>query len=258
MIIELSLLAITMLMISGILISTIVMAVGIGGGILWTPVLILGYGLTPTTAVTLSMMIQVIGMASGTVAYVREKQVILSLAGIIFLTALPGVILGSMFSFNVAENQLQLALGIMSMTLAILFVTSQYNQPTSTSTNYNRRQLMGILPIPAFFGFVMGVLSTGIGEWIIPLLNSRLKIDMRRAIGTLVPVMFLLVVVASSLRGIMQADILWSYVIFGGLGTLIGGQIGPQINKRFSDRLLKETFIYLMTLVGIHLIFQAL
>ena len=256
--IDLSLTAITLLVLCGVFISTVVMAIGIGGGILWTPVLILGYGLSPGEAVTLSLMIQVIGMASGTVAYVREKQVMPALAAKIFLAALPGVLIGSLFSISIAENILQMGLGIMSMTLAIFFVASQYNQQPLIQTGKPANKLAVILLVPGFFGFLMGALSTGIGEWLIPLLKSRLKIDMRRAIGTLVPVTFALVVVAASVRGFMDADIHWLYVLFGGIGTFIGAQIGPLVNKRFSDQILKEAFIYLMTLVGIHLIFQAL
>ncbi len=180
------------------------------------------------------------------------------LAGIIFITTLPGVILGSFFSLNTSEYFIQLFLGIMAITLAILFVACQYNQSTLTSEDYNPKRLFIILPIPAFLGVIMGVLSTGISEWLIPLLTSRLKINMRQAIGTLVPVTFMLVLVASIIRGSLQPSILWEYVIFGGIGTLIGAQIGPQINKHFNDQILKEAFIYLMTLMGIHLIFQAL
>ena len=40
-------------------------------------------------------------------------------------------------------------------------------------------------------------------------------------------------------------------------GVMIGGQIGPRITKKINERLLKEVFIFLLTLVGIHLIYNA-
>jgi uncharacterized membrane protein YfcA len=169
------------------------------------------------------------------------------------------VVLGSLFSFKMPQHYVQLALGIMAMTLALLFVATQEESGANRrAQDYDPKRLRGILPVPAFFGGVMGFLSTGIGEWLIPLLKSRLGIDMRHAIGSIIPVMFLLALTASSLRGIFSsAPIPWEFVLWGALGTIIGGQIGPQINKRVTEQLLKEAFIYLMTLVGIHLIFQA-
>ena len=53
------------LALAGLFISTAAMTIGIGGGILWTPLLILAYGLTPQEAIATSLLIQVIGMGSG-------------------------------------------------------------------------------------------------------------------------------------------------------------------------------------------------
>ena len=49
----------------------------------------------------------------------------------------------------------------------------------------------------------------------------------------------------------------WDYVLYGATGTLVGAQLGPYLNQYIGERVLKESFIYLMTLIGIHLIFQA-
>ena len=40
-------------------------------------------------------------------------------------------------------------------------------------------------------------------------------------------------------------------------GVLIGGQIGPRIAGVINDRILKEVFIFLLTLIGIHLIYNS-
>ena len=104
----------------------------------------------------------------------------------------------------------------------------------------------------------MGFLSLGIGEWLIPALRNKLKFSMSRAIATVIPMMFLLALTATGIHWILADHILFKYFIWGAIGTLIGGQIGPYIARHISDRVLKETFIYLMTLLGIHLIFQAI
>lgn len=246
---------------AGIVISTIAMAVGIGGGILWTPLFILAYNISPQEAVATSIVIQVFGMGSGALAYWRSKLSNPSLIIVLYLAALPGIIVGSIIAVKLSQWLVQIALGTMALTLSLLFVasddgisdTSEF-QPVIAITP----QVWRILPIPGFFGLVMGVLSVGIGEWLIPALKTHLHLSMRQAIGTVVPTMFLLASSAALIHWSLSQEVRWELTTLASVGTIIGGQIGPYISRYINDRLLKEIFIYLMTLVGIHLIFQAI
>lgn len=246
------------LILAGILISTAVMSVGIGGGILWTPLLILVYGMSPQQAIATALFIQVVGMGSGTIAYLRAGLVEKKLSVIFFLVALPGVIIGSFITVSLSQETVQLSLGVMAMMLAMLFVSSSEEYEKAGAYVFNRKKVIHIVPIPAFFGFIMGFLSLGINEWLVPVLRSQLKLEMTRAIGTIVPVMFALAIVASSVHYTLVEDINLSYFIWGAVGTVIGAQIGVHISQRINERVLKQSFIYLMTLIGIHLIFQAI
>ena len=248
------------LVIAGLLFSTAAMTIGIGGGILWTPLLILVYGLSPQEAVATSLLIQVIGMGSGTFAFLRTNLIDKKLALIFFIAALPGVIIGSFVTVNLPQQPVQMALGIMAMILALLFVASQ-DQSDEERNNYkfDQTKVNRLLPIPGFFGFIMGFLSLGIGEWLIPAMRSQLKLSMRRCVATIIPMMFLLAIVAAGLHwSLMEESLQVNYLLWGGLGTLIGGQLGPRVARYIDDKILKETFIFLMTLIGIHLIFQSI
>lgn len=246
------------LVLSGIAIAAVVMTIGIGGGILWTPLLILGYGLSPLEAVSTSLLIQVVGMGSGTFAFLRAKLVEVKLTLVFFLVAAPGVIIGSYVTFNLPEQAVQLALGIMAMVLAVLFVSSNEEYEKTGKYVYDQKKVNHLLPIPGFFGFIMGFLSLGISEWLIPLLRSRLKLEMRRAVGTVIPMMFMLALLASATHYSLSNSINLNHFIWGSMGTLIGAQIGVHLAKNVNERLLKQSFIYLMTLIGVHLIFQAI
>lgn len=246
------------LVIAGVAISSIAMAIGIGGGILWTPLLILAYGLAPQEAITSSLIIQVVGLASGTYAYTRNGFVKFRISSVLFIAALPGIITGSFITIQLSQNIVQMSLGIMSMVLAVLFVSSSSETVKSVSNEIDIKQLGKIVPIPAFFGFIMGFLSLGIGEWLIPALRARLKMAMPEAIGTSIAMMFMLAIVASCLHIALEGSINYRIIIPGAIGTIIGAQIGAAISRKINDRLLKQSFIYLMTLIGIHLIFQAI
>ena len=248
------------LVLAGLFIATAAMTIGIGGGILWTPLLILAYGLPPQEAIATSLLIQVIGMGSGSFAFLRTGLIEKKLALIFFLTALPGVIIGSIVTVSLPQQPVQMALGIMAMLLALLFVASQ-DQFDEEQDDYlfDREKIKRLLPIPGFFGFIMGFLSLGIGEWLIPAMRNRLHLNMKRCVATIIPMMFLLAIVASGLHwSLMEESVQMHYFLWGSLGTLVGGQVGPRVAHYIDDKILKETFIFLMTLIGIHLIFQSI
>lgn len=242
----------------GIVISSVAMAIGIGGGILWTPLLILVYKLSPAEAITTSILIQVVGLGSGSFAYKRSQLVKTKLAASLFLIALPGVIIGSLITINLPRDIVQMSLGIMTMVLAILFVASDQDHEIETSTTISKKKILRIAPIPGFFGFIMGFLSLGISEWLVPALRNKLNMDMPSAIATSITMMFMLALVSASVHFFMSTYIHYNIIVFGIIGALVGGQLGPRISQKINDRLLKQSFIYLMTLIGIHLIFQAI
>ncbi|MDH5355176.1 MAG: sulfite exporter TauE/SafE family protein [Gammaproteobacteria bacterium] len=246
------------LILFGTIIASAAMAIGIGGGILWTPLLILVYKLSPAEAISTSLFIQVAGLGSGTLAYSRAGLVKKKLSVIFFLIALPGIIIGSFITINLPQQAVQMALGIMAMTLAILFVASNQDSDQNTKSSYNASEIRNVAPIPFTFGFIMGFLSLGISEWLIPALRTKLKMEMPQAIGTSIAMMFMLALVASAVHFYLNETVHVKIIVLGAIGTLIGGQIGPRISQRINDKLLQQSFIYLMTLIGIHLIFQAI
>jgi len=243
---------------AGVGIASIAMTIGIGGGILWMPLLILAYGLSPQEAVSISLMIQVAGMGSGALAYLKVTQVEKRLIGMLFLAALPGIVFGSLLTVNLPENQVNLALGAMSLTLALVFISGREELAGRGPYRFDKKKIIEILPIPAFFGLLMGFLSVGIGEWLIPSLKNKLNMEMTRAVATVIHLMLLLSIVGAVSHGIFSKNLHWNYFFWGGLGAICGGQIAPRFAVKISDRLLKEMFVYLMTLIGIHLIFHAI
>ena len=40
-------------------------------------------------------------------------------------------------------------------------------------------------------------------------------------------------------------------------GVIIGGQIGPRLTEKINDRMLKDVFVFLLTLIGIHMIYNS-
>lgn len=242
---------------TGILIATVVSTVGIGGGILWMPFLLFSIKLRPDTAVVTSLLIQTAGMGSGTLAFFRQRQIDIKLMLFLLSVAVPGVALGALLNRSIEPEYIKLILGLVTLATAMVFVSS--NQ------SYGRAGLLKAkLKAARRHGWTIGamaiasgMLSISIGELLVPLMRSKLALRMNVAIATSIATIFgvclLGAAVHLSLGGWPDLPSLFWAVP----GVIIGGQIGPRISERINDRILKEIFVFLLTLIGIHLIYNS-
>lgn len=241
----------------GVAFATLVSSVGVSGGILWMPFLLMAADLEPGQAVFTSLAIQAAGTFSGFTAYARKGEVDIRLALGLLALALPGVALGSFAATLFTPAHMKLILGLMVMAIALWFV--------SGTDSYNREAGPGLaggaalkrLWIAAPMAVGTGLLSTGMGEWLIPAMRRRLGMKMSRAIATCVAVAFGSCLCGMAAHALFRGSLNASYALWAIPGVLIGGQIGPRITSRIDDALLKEVFIFVLTLVAIHLVYNS-
>jgi len=242
---------------AGVIIAALASTVGIGGGILWMPFFILIIKLSPETAVVTSLLVQTAGMGSGSAAFIRKGTADLSLAALLLLLALPGLGLGAFLTRLLSAANLELALGIMTLTTAFLFVSA--NQKYSEG-GQDRVPLKGLRRhgwIVSVMALASGMLSVSVGEWMVPLMRSRIKLRMRVAVATSIVTVFGTCIAGSLFHLILGASADLSILIWAVPGVIVGGQIGPRFTERINERRLKEVFIFLLTLIGIHLIYNS-
>jgi uncharacterized membrane protein YfcA len=241
----------------GVLIATIVSTVGIGGGILWMPFLMIILKLRPDTAVFTSLLIQTAGMGSGAAAYWRKRRVDHRLTAVLLTVTLPGIAVGALLTRMLSAVYLEFILGSITLLTAMFFVNANQRYGDSgrdrAELRLVRRYGWGI----GAMAVASGMLSISIGEWLVPLMRSKLSLRMNIAIGTSVATIFGTCVIGGTAHYLMggQADL--GSLVWAVPGVIIGGQIGPRIAGRINDRVLKEVFIFLLTLIGIHLIYNS-
>jgi uncharacterized membrane protein YfcA len=63
----------------GIVIATIAMASGVGGATFFSPLFILGLGLSPELAIGAGLIVEVFGFGSGVYAYVKRQLIVFAL-----------------------------------------------------------------------------------------------------------------------------------------------------------------------------------
>lgn len=242
---------------AGVIIAALASTVGIGGGILWMPFFILFLKLPPETAVVTSLLVQTVGMGSGSAAFIRKGTADLPLAVLLLMLALPGLGFGAFLTRRLSAANLELALGIMTLTTAFLFVSA--NQKYS-ERGEDRVPLKGLRRhgwIVSALAMVSGMLSVSVGEWMVPLMRNRLKLRMRAAVATSIVTIFGTCVAGSLFHLMLGASADVAILIWAAPGVIVGGQIGPQFTERINERMLKEVFIFLLTLIGIHLIYNS-
>lgn len=242
---------------TGIGIATVASAVGIGGGILWMPFLIIMLRLQPETAVLTSLIIQSVGMGSGAAAYRRQNRIDFRLAGLLLLITAPGIAVGAYVTSIVSPGHLELTLGLLTLTTAFLFVSSNQQYHDVGHDRAQGRQVKPYLSFIAFLSVISGMLSISIGEWLIPIMRSKMALRMSAAVATSIATIFGTCLLGTASHVFLGNQPHWQIVSWAVPGVLIGGQIGPRLAERINERKLKDIFIFLLTLIGIHLIYNA-
>ncbi len=242
---------------AGIIIATVVSTVGIGGGILWMPFLLIGMKLRPDTAVITSLLIQTAGMGSGAVAFGWRRQIDFRLMLLLLAMTVPGIAVGAFLTRQLAAIHLELILGMITLTTALIFVSA--NQRYGDAGK--QRAELGVARrygwAVSTMSVASGMLSVSIGEWLVPFMRSKLSLRMGAAVATSVATIFGTCVLGALFHLFMGGRADGASLAWAIPGVIIGGQIGPRIAERINDRVLKEVFIFLLTLIGIHLIYNS-
>lgn len=241
----------------GLGIAAVSSAVGIGGGILWMPFLLIMLRMSPDAAVLTSLLIQSAGMGSGAAAYGRRHRVDYRLACLLLLITAPGIAAGAYVTRITHSTQLELMLGILTLTTAFLFVSSNQQYHDVGQTRARREGTTPYLGFISLLSTVSGMLSVSIGEWLIPIMRSKMALRMNVAVATSVTTIFGTCLVGVAIHALMGHRPQWSVILWAVPGVLIGGQIGPRLADRINARKLKDLFIFVLTLIGIHLIYNA-
>ncbi len=240
---------------AGILIAMMVTMTGIGGGLLWSPFLMLVYRFSPEKAITTALFIQMIGMLGGSYQYLKSKRVDLKLAMLYSALALPMVILGSFIGETIGEKVLTISLGIVAIGVAILFISGDdwYGGEVKERSDMKTAIKYGFVPLTS--SLLSGVLSVGVGDFIVPVMVKKLKLSMEIAIGTALTIMFVVVTFGAFSHIFFGGSASWEVILWATGGVLAGGVIGSNISKKVNDAFLRELFIFILLFIGIHMVY---
>ncbi|MHA2379286.1 MAG: sulfite exporter TauE/SafE family protein [Candidatus Thorarchaeota archaeon] len=236
-------------------VGTLSSMIGIGGGIINTPLLIIVFGLTTDLAPASSLVAAMFVAISSSLAYYRQTpQPTVYIAGMFLAIAtIPGSWVGGWLRvtiFNVyGDETLRWVFAILLFPIAMRMLFAKRmgkgdwaSELSAYDFSRTSRSTLASALVGAFGGgIVANLLGLGGGVIIVPVLSILLGLPMHAAVATS---MFTMIFTAGSgtIQNILSGSIDVYYSLALGLGMLIGAQFGPRLAYRVNAVQLKQIF----------------
>jgi uncharacterized membrane protein YfcA len=221
---------------------------GVGGGIVMTPGLTALAGIAPIVAVATPLPVILPTAAVGAYTYHRAGEVDLRAAGWISLTGSAASAVGALLTEVVnARLLLVVTAGLLA------WQSAQILRGRSRATTIEER------PIPAWTlalvgvaaGLLAGLLGIGGGLVIVPALAGMLGVPLKRALGTSLVAVVVLVIPGTIVHAAL-GNIDWTVALFLVIGSVPGARLGATValgTKERTLRLLVGSFLALVAVV---------
>lgn len=226
---------------------------GGGAGLLQLPAIIF-LGLTFSTALATHKVASVALGVGATIRHLKEGSLDKRFALFILLTGLPGVTLGAMLIIDVPDRVAELALGILTIGLAVYsFMQKELGQVAKAIHRDTSGYFLGGIAL-FFIGVLNGSLTSGTGLFVTLWLVKWFGLDYKRAVAYTLILVGLFWNGAGALTLGALGTIQWDWLPALVLGSLIGGYVGAHISIQKSNHLIKKVFEVITLLAGLTLI----
>lgn len=242
----------------GLVIATVALFFGLGGGVLWMPVLLTVVKLRPDEALLCTIVIQTFGQLSATASNSRAGLVSWPVVRLLASVGLPGVLVGVLVSFLINPLYIKLFLGLVIFFIAYAFMLGEdFFVEGSEQADMDMVRRRGSL-ITAAASVLTGFLGVGVGDWLVPFLNMRCGLAMNRAVATCIALMLLLSAAAVTAQLLLGRSVLWQVTFPAVIGVLLGAQLGARLLQKVPETRFKELFVLMLVFVATHVTFNAL
>ena len=234
---------------------------GAGGGALMTPMLILFFGVKPSTAISSDLVAAVVMRPVGAAVHMTKKTVNYPLVGWMVLGSVPAALFGAyalhlMGNSKSAEHNVQLLLGSALLIGAVAMVL-RYG--LDRRSGQRRQGLIGevvVRPLPtvaigAIGGFVVGMTSVGSGSLMIVLLlflypvlgaNQLVGTDLTQAVP---------LTLAAALGALAFGHVEFAVTASIVVGSVPAVLVGSLISSRAPDRYIRPVITFVIFASGL-------
>ncbi len=265
-----------LLLMLGFAIATPMSMVGLGGGVLIVPMLILVFGLPASNAAAISLVAMVGTTFSASIGYMIQRRVDYKLSLLYDVLDIPGVVVGAYLTTITPKNILAGLCGVLVIIISLLLIRNRKTtslkkrNEQSIARGWERRKVdssnqrfeyvikrPSLALLSSFLsGFVGGLagLGGGITDTTTMIL---LGVPPHIAVASSEFAMALTNGVGVITHGILQ-NIFWEYAVPLTIGTFIGAQLGVLASKRVKGQTLIRILSALALVLGLRLAFLLL
>ena len=251
---------------SGLIVGFVIGMSGVGGGSIMTPLLVMGFGVPPATAVGTDLLYAGFTKAGGTIARGRLGSVDWRIAGILALGSVPAALLTSVILSRFSSNGVEVGTAITSMLGVMLLVTSValifrhrlLTQEGAFGLWLEKLRSRNSLPLTLGLGALLGVLvtltSVGAGAFgVVALLMLYPHLPTNHLAGTDIVHAVPLTLVAGTGHAITGSV---DYALLGNLliGSLPGIVAGSFLAHRVPEKVLRYGMGAMLFAVGVKLL----
>jgi uncharacterized protein len=260
----------------GLLAAALGSLVGLGGGIILVPLLLILSGFwekfswaTPQTIVGVSVIVMIFTALSSTLTYMKSGRVDYK-SGLIFLAGgVPGAILGSFLNRFVSGDGFSLYFGILVLIVFFMFFVKRKEKEKTNlkgiivtkeldgNTYTYSFQFLTAFFLSLFVGLLSGMFGIGGGSFMVPAMILLFGFPAHVAVATSMFMVFFLSVV-STITHISLGHVEWVYVIAFIPGAILGGILGAKINQLLKGNTVVWILRIMLILVAIRLIWDGL
>lgn len=248
-----------------ILIGIILGLMGSGGSILTLPVLVYIKGMPAQEGIEDSMFIVGIVALAGMIRYAFKKEVSYMLALIVVFPSLLSVYLtrkyfiplipDSLFSFygwSLSKNMLLMGIFALVM-IAAAWMMLRNSKTNKTSVHTGLKQKMLAIMSGNAVGVITGLVGAGGGFLIVPSLVNWLGMDMRKAVGTSLLIIFINTWWGFFSDGVRE-NTDWNYLLIFSCIAIAGMLLGVWISGKIKTTTLKKAFGYFIIAMGVFIL----
>jgi uncharacterized membrane protein YfcA len=208
--------------------------VGLGGGFIIIPVLRIAFGVPPAQVAGTSLLMVLANTTAATFGYLRNRAIDLRLAVPFTIGAVPGSIAGVFAVKRFTPSGFDFAYGVVLIVLAVLVVRRRsVTSREAHERSFAHDPLIGVIA-GVGVGFFSSLFGIGGGVVLIPLLLIAARMPPHVVTATSA---FVITTTApvGVLTHALGGDVDWVFSLPLVLGGLVGGSIGPIIQKRVSS-----------------------
>ena len=253
--------------------TTLLSAVGLAGGVLIVPVLVLLFGLESRYAAGTGIFAIIFGIFSAAFTYFRQRRVDVKLALLFDTLDVLGVVAGAYLVVLLPSRVTALLMGVFLIFSAWRLWAGSFKQPATVEkksrkfsvkrrlTDSDGNVYVYELGVPELilsqFASVLSGVATGLfgigGGAVDTTVMMLIGIPPHVAVATAVFGMTI-----TKITGVFShlafGNILFEYGVPLAFGATIGGQLGPRISRRIKPSMLRRVLSVMILLIGLRMI----